>query len=136
VGFLSSVFTWLSEHEAGISAVVGITVLGGILLAGIRSLVRRRSETSAEKTPSGITEEPAAAKDSSAPEFDSHTVLGFGGRPAIAVLAFDNLSGDTDQEYFADGIAEDLITLLSARVEFPVIARNSSFTYIVCEPVP
>jgi TolB-like protein len=48
---------------------------------------------------------------------------------AIAVLAFDNLSGDPDQEYFADGIAEDLITRLSAWRNFPVIARNSSFTY-------
>jgi TolB-like protein len=44
-------------------------------------------------------------------------------------LPFDNLSGDPDQEYFADGIAEDLITRLSAWREFPVIARNSSFTY-------
>jgi adenylate cyclase len=45
------------------------------------------------------------------------------------VLPFDNLSGDPDQEYFADGIAEDLITRLSAWTDFPVIARNSSFTY-------
>jgi adenylate cyclase len=60
---------------------------------------------------------------------DDLTVPGFGGRPAIAVLAFDNLSGDPDQEYFADGIAEDLITRLSAQRWVPVIARNSSFTY-------
>jgi adenylate cyclase len=45
------------------------------------------------------------------------------------VLPFDNLSGDPDQEYFADGFADELITLLSASREFPVIARNSSFTY-------
>jgi adenylate cyclase len=45
------------------------------------------------------------------------------------VLPFDNLSGNPDQEYFADGVAEDLITRLSAWREFPVIARNSSFTY-------
>jgi TolB-like protein/Flp pilus assembly protein TadD len=45
------------------------------------------------------------------------------------VLPFDNLSGDPDQEYFADGIAEDLITRLSSGRLFPVIARNSSFTY-------
>jgi hypothetical protein len=47
--FLSSVFAWLSDREAGISAVVGIAVLAGIVLAGLRSLVRRRAETSAEK---------------------------------------------------------------------------------------
>ena len=54
---------------------------------------------------------------------------GFEGRPAIAVLAFDNLSGDPEQEYFADGIAEDIITGLALWRLFPVIARNSSFTY-------
>ena len=57
------------------------------------------------------------------------TVPGFGGRPAIAVLPFDNLSGDPEQEYFADGIAEDLLTRLSLSRDFPVIARNSSFVY-------
>jgi adenylate cyclase len=45
------------------------------------------------------------------------------------VLPFDNLSGDPEQEYFADGIAEDLITRLSSFRDLPVIARNSSFTY-------
>ncbi|MCH7795442.1 MAG: adenylate/guanylate cyclase domain-containing protein [Proteobacteria bacterium] len=50
-------------------------------------------------------------------------------KPSIAVLAFDNLSGDPDQEYFADGIAEDIITALSKFRWFFVIARNSSFTY-------
>jgi TolB-like protein/cytochrome c-type biogenesis protein CcmH/NrfG len=57
------------------------------------------------------------------------TVPGFGGRPAIAVLPFENLSRDSDQEYFADGIVEDLITRLSLWRTFPVIARNSSFVY-------
>jgi adenylate cyclase len=60
---------------------------------------------------------------------ERYTVPGFAGRPAIAVLPFDNLSDDPDQEYFADGLAEDLIPRLSASREFPVIARNSSFVY-------
>ena len=60
---------------------------------------------------------------------DALTVQGFGNRPAIAVLPFDNLSGDAAQEYFADGLAEDLITRLSLWRSFPVIARNSSFVY-------
>ncbi len=50
-------------------------------------------------------------------------------KPSIAVLPFDNMSGDPDQEYFADGIAEDIITALSKFRWFFVIARNSSFTY-------
>ena len=69
------------------------------------------------------------AEGEKADEAASLTVPGFAGRPAIAVLAFDNLSGDPEQEYFADGIAEDLITHLSDFRLFPVIARNSSFTY-------
>jgi adenylate cyclase len=56
-------------------------------------------------------------------------VPGFSGRPAIAVLPFDNLSGDPEQAYFCDGIAEDLITRLATLRDFPVIARNSSFAY-------
>jgi adenylate cyclase len=60
---------------------------------------------------------------------ESLSVPGFSGRPAIAVLPLDNLSGDPEQEHFADGIAEDLITRLSAWRWFPVIARNSSFVY-------
>jgi TolB-like protein len=50
-------------------------------------------------------------------------------RPSIAVLPFANMSGDTEQEYFADGISEDIITGLSKLRWFFVIARNSSFTY-------
>ena len=50
-------------------------------------------------------------------------------RPSIAVLPFANMSGDPEQEYFADGIAEDLITDLSKIAGLFVIARNSSFTY-------
>jgi TolB-like protein len=50
-------------------------------------------------------------------------------KPSIAVLAFDNLSGDPEQEYFSDGIAEDIITALSKTPKLFVIARNSSFTY-------
>jgi len=50
-------------------------------------------------------------------------------RSSIAVLPFVNISGDPEQEYFADGLAEDIITELSRFREFAVIARNSTFTY-------
>ena len=53
----------------------------------------------------------------------------FSGRPSIAVLPFENLSSDPEQEYFADGVAEDIITALSKIRWFVVIARNSSFAY-------
>ena len=50
-------------------------------------------------------------------------------RPSIAVLPFQNLSGDPEQEYFADGVVEEIITALSRMRWLFVIARNSSFTY-------
>jgi len=50
-------------------------------------------------------------------------------KPSIAVLAFDNMSGDPKQEYFSDGISDDLITDLSKVSGLFVIARNSTFTY-------
>ena len=50
-------------------------------------------------------------------------------KPSIAVLPFENISGDPEQEYFADGISEDVITGLSKLRWFFVIARNSSFRY-------
>jgi adenylate cyclase len=59
----------------------------------------------------------------------SAPVAGFGGRPAIAVLPFANLSGDPEQEYFADGLAEDILTRLALWRWLPVIARNSSFSF-------
>jgi adenylate cyclase len=50
-------------------------------------------------------------------------------KPSIAVLPFNNLSGDPAQEYFSDGITEEIITALSKVPKFLVIARNSTFTY-------
>jgi adenylate cyclase len=60
------------------------------------------------------------------PGMEERTVPGFGGRPAIAVLRFENLGSEADQQYFADGLVEDLIARLSAWRVLPVIAGNSS----------
>jgi TolB-like protein/class 3 adenylate cyclase len=67
-----------------------------------------------------------AAKPSAA---DAKTEASAAERPSIAVLPFVNMSGDPEQEYFADGVSEDVITGLSKLRWFFVIARNSSFTY-------
>ncbi len=64
---------------------------------------------------------PAGAKASAA--------LSLPDKPSIAVLPFANMSGDPEQEYFVDGITEDIITALSKWRWFHVIARNSTFTY-------
>ena len=68
---------------------------------------------------------PKPASASEAPRPTSATP----DKPSIAVLAFTNMSGDPEQEYFSDGISEDIITDLSKVSELQVIARNSSFTY-------
>ena len=71
---------------------------------------------------------PSPASGTGTADIDGH-IPGFSGNHAIAVLAFRNLSHDPEQEYFADGLAEDLITSLAALRTYPVISRNSSFSY-------
>jgi TolB-like protein len=73
---------------------------------------------------------PAGVTDSSIQILHSPGIpLALPDRPAIAVLPFLNVSGDPQQEYFSDGISEDIITALSKLRWFFVIARNSSFVY-------
>jgi adenylate cyclase len=60
---------------------------------------------------------------------DKHEPLPLPDKPTIAVLAFTNMSGDPEQEYFSDGIAEDIITELARSHSLFVIARNSSFSF-------
>jgi TolB-like protein/class 3 adenylate cyclase len=60
---------------------------------------------------------------------ESKPALALPDKPSIAVLPFTNMSGDPEQDYFADGMAEDIITALSHFKALFVIARNSSFTY-------
>lgn len=84
--------------------------------------VTNRTEAATALVELGLVEasEPGAA---------DYTVNGFGDRPAIAVLPFDNLSRDPDEDYFADGLVEDLTTRLACYRWFPVIARNSAFAW-------
>ncbi len=76
-------------------------------------------------------DEPAKVNDPPPDEIQeqSRRALPLPDRPAIAVLPFINMSGDSEQEYFSDGISEDIITALSKLRWFFVIARNSSFIY-------
>jgi adenylate cyclase len=74
----------------------------------------------------GVRESGFAGSISSA---QNPSPLALPDKPSIAVLPFDNLSGDPEQEYFADGMLEEIITALSRIRWLFVIARNSSFTY-------
>ena len=71
---------------------------------------------------------PATQSEPATPEKPS-ALLALPDRPSIAVLAFQNMSGDPEQEYFADGMVEDIIAGLSRIKWLFVIARNSSFVY-------
>jgi len=76
-----------------------------------------------------VTCEAADVKDVRGSTATTPMPLPLPDKPSIAVLPFVNMSGDPEQEYFADGIAEDIITALSRLPSLFVIARNSSFTY-------
>jgi TolB-like protein/Flp pilus assembly protein TadD len=77
--------------------------------------------------PASIRDQGAAA--SGAANFSSPSNPTLPDRPSIAVLPFQNISADPEQEYFADGMADEIITALSRFPSLFVIARNSSFTY-------
>ncbi|HUS56074.1 MAG TPA: adenylate/guanylate cyclase domain-containing protein [Thermohalobaculum sp.] len=74
----------------------------------------------------GVT---ATAQPAPAPLAEPPTVLALPEKPSVAVLPFQNMSGDVEQDYFADGMVEDIITGLARIKWLFVIARNSSFAY-------
>jgi TolB-like protein/Tfp pilus assembly protein PilF len=94
----------------------------------IRTIARKGVRFVGEVQPRQEGDEPARA---AAPRsgFAARTALRSPDRPSIAVLPFVNMSGEVEQEYFSDGISEDIITALSKLRWFFVIARNSSFAY-------
>ena len=118
------------------SRLEGLAEPGGICVSGmVYEEVRRRVgvpfEDLGEREVKNIDEpirvwrwSPGTPKRADATES-----LALPDKPSIAVLPFENMSGDTQQEYFTDGITEDLITALSKIRWFFVIARNSTFVY-------
>src|SRR5262247_2513908 len=104
---------------------VSLHALGELALKNIERPIRAfRAEWSAEDWPAHTVASQAAASPK-----EPTPALTLPDKPSIAVLPFQNMSGDPDQEYFADGITEDIITDLSRSRSLFVIARNSSFTY-------
>jgi adenylate cyclase len=78
-------------------------------------------------TPSGHL--GTVAPQTASPHPEVQKPLPLPDKPSIAVLPFQNMSGDPEQEYFADGMVEEIITALSRNRQLFVIARNSSFTF-------
>ena len=122
----AEILIWLEANETVLSAVAAAVVVFSVVGAAMRGALKKTSTAlvgTARSTKQVLSR-------GQAPEIDvSQPVPGFGGRPAIAVLPFDNMSEDADQDYFADGITEDVLTSLQSFRTFPVISRNSTFAY-------
>ena len=113
--WLARIFDWLREQEAGFSVMAAILAIGAVLFTAIRFLLPRRPQA---------TPEPAAKTT-----LEEDPLLALPTGPVVAVLPFENLSRDPDQEYFSDGLTDDIITALSRFKDLFAIARNSTFQY-------
>ena len=118
---LSALLAWFVENEAALSGVAATVVILGFIAsplgAGLRGLVRRWANAS-----STVVEPPASEDIPGPPEPQAD-------RPSIAVLPFSPASKDEDSEIFADGMTDDVITLLGHVPGFFVISRGSAFVY-------
>ena len=122
----------IAARLEGLAEPGGITVSESIRTA-VKGKVGASFENQGEQKVKNIADPvrayrvgPAAAKLSPPPGEDA---LSLPDKPSIAVLPFANMSGDPEQEYFADGITEDIITDMSCVSGLFVIARNSSFVF-------
>jgi adenylate cyclase len=103
---------------------IAVSDLGATQLKNIAEPVRAFSlqvGLAAEARPAAPVEPSAAERPAERPSVSD--------KPSIAVLPFQNMSGDAEQEYFCDGLVEDIITTLSKLDGLRIIARNSSFVY-------
>lgn len=126
VDIFNNFVDWLTANETALSGFAALIVTLGVALsplgATLRSLLRGRKTKTQDNLPPAVSGMPILGETDGAPIHNQH-------KPSIAVLPFENLSGDPDQEYFAHGIAEDIIVALSKLHSLIVIARNTSFAY-------
>ena len=125
--WFANAFHYLSLPEgllrwwpAGFDFRVLIVLVGMSLIAGDVLVRSHAQQNAARREDQRLAADSTIAADAPAALFD---------KPSIAVLPFANISDDPQQEYFADGMAEDIITGLSRIKSLVVIARNSSFVY-------
>ena len=125
----------IAARLEGLAEPGGITVSESIRIA-VKGKVDAGFEDQGEQKVKNIVEPVRAYRvktDGSAADDRALSMAGIDlslpDKPSIAVLAFSNLSGDPEQEYFTDGITEDIITALSRFHSLFVVARNSTFTY-------
>ena len=132
---VNEIFNWLSEHEAGFSALAALVVIVGVVLsplgAGLRALLSGNKKTNAIAAKEAQTNSLSSANSSeiTVRDFRDTPPPLITDQPSIAVLPFVNMSKDEDKEFFADGMTEDIITGLSCDSRLFVVARNSTFAY-------
>ena len=129
--FLGQVGNWISENEALLSGIAAMIVVAGVVFtpfgAGLRRLLSGAHEAAdvheSSESRHGIEarEEPSQS--------NSKQVSAPSDRPSIAVLPFLNISADSEQEFLAEGMTEDIITGLAATRHLYVVSRNSTFAY-------
>jgi adenylate cyclase len=112
----------------------GIAEPGGVLVSGttfdyVRNKVTADFDDLGKQTLKNIAEPVRVYRIAGTPRVSVASTGTASDKPSIAVLPFTNMSGDPEQEYFADGMVEDIITALSHFKALFVIARNSSFVY-------
>ena len=101
-------------------AIIGVAVAAALIVGGLYTWIERSRPTQVDE---------ATLSDTVDADPSDQTALALPDKPSVAVLAFQNMSDDKSQEYFADGMAEDIITDLSKLSSLFVTARNSSFQY-------
>jgi TolB-like protein len=112
----------------------GIAKPGGVLVSGtafdyVRNKIKAGFEDLGAQALKNIAEPVRVYCVAGTPPVSATTLQAATDKPSIAVLPFTNMSGDPEQEYFSDGLTEDIITELSRFRNLLVVARNSSFTF-------
>ena len=126
---INDILNWLNDNETALSALAALVVIIGVVLsplgAGIRGLLSGRSASKQNQV--SISDLTNTKETNATTTLDLPPLIT--DKPSIAVLPFVNMSDDKSQEYFADGMTEDIITGLSCDSRLFVVARNSTFAY-------
>jgi len=142
VELVNAIVAWLREHNDVLSALAALIAVVVVFFSPIGAVFRaffrqRRGEDPPAAVPAHAAPQPVPTPAPVEPQSEPSepvdpeppVTVQESERPTVAVLPLTNLSDDPDQEYLADGLAEDIITRMSRTPGFDVIARNSTFAY-------
>jgi TolB-like protein len=119
----------LTVHVSALRKLLGAQAVATVPGRGYRFAMEVRETGGASAVPTVTASAPEAGAAAALPSLSDGALLTLPDKPSIAVLPLINLGGDVEQEYFVDGVTEDIITELSRFRALFVIARNSTFSY-------